>query len=316
MPCFRPMPAVRRLDGSVTFESRTRVDGCTLWLPCGQCIGCRLERSRQWAMRCMHEASLHDANCFITLTYDDDHVPADGSLDYSHFQLFMKRLRKHFSSRVAYRQDGQMRFKVVSLPVRFYMCGEYGEEFDRPHYHACLFGVNFGDRVPVRFLCQSKLFTSPTLSRLWPYGYSSIGEVNFESAAYVARYILKKITGDMADAHYNLVDSDGVVTKRVPEFNRMSLGGRGATGGIGAQWLNKFHSDVYPDGRCIVRGTECATPRYYDKRLAKSDPEVYEELMYRREMEAERFSADYSADRLAVREQVALARIRSLTRSL
>ncbi|MEO5355656.1 MAG: hypothetical protein H7835_21005, partial [Magnetococcus sp. XQGC-1] len=93
----------------------------------GQCVGCRLERSRQWAIRVMHEASQHEHNCFITLTYNDDNLPANGSLNYRHFQNFMKRLRKYY----------------VEFTVRFYMCGEYGENFARPHYHACIFAIMF-----------------------------------------------------------------------------------------------------------------------------------------------------------------------------
>ena len=119
------MPAVRMSDGSVKFVSRNKrgVEG-TLELPCGQCIGCRLERSRQWAMRCLHEASLYDSNSFITLTYDDSNLPYGGSLNYEDFQKFMKRLRKRINSK-----------------VRFYMGGEYGSEGTmRPHFHACLFG--------------------------------------------------------------------------------------------------------------------------------------------------------------------------------
>ena len=126
------MPAVRFSDGSVKFVSRNKagVEG-TLELPCGQCIGCRLERSRQWAMRCLHEASLHDFNAFITLTYSDSNLPPGGSLHYTDFQLFMKRLRKR-----------------AGMPVRFYCGGEYGESGTvRPHFHACLFGYDFPDKV-------------------------------------------------------------------------------------------------------------------------------------------------------------------------
>jgi hypothetical protein len=125
------MPAVRMVDGSVKFVSRNKkgVDG-TLELPCGQCIGCRLERSRQWAMRCLHESSLYDRNAFVTLTYDDEHLPPGGSLNYPDFQRFMKRLRKNSKS-----------------PIRFYMGGEYGESTLRPHFHVCLFGYDFPDKV-------------------------------------------------------------------------------------------------------------------------------------------------------------------------
>lgn len=269
----------------------------SLYLPCGQCVGCRLERSRQWAMRCMHEASLYKRNCFITLTYRDDCLPANGSLNYRDFQLFMKRLRKSFPN----------------SRIRFYMCGEYGEDFNRPHFHACLFNFDFEDKVPVRLLSGSgsKLFKSKTLERLWPFGYGSIGAVTFESAAYVARYVMKKVNGDRAKDHYKVVDSDGVITWRTPEFNKMSL-----RPGIGAQWMERFVSDVYPDGNVVVRGHESKSPRYYDKRYSKLDPFGHEAMIFERELASLERWEDQTDERLKVREQVATARIRSLKRTL
>lgn len=202
MPCYHPMPAVRMSDGSVSFVSRNKrgvVDD--LELPCGQCIGCRLERSRQWAMRCLHEASMHDVNSFITLTYDDEHLPVGGTLVYADFQRFMKRLRKAFEP----------------LKIRFYAGGEYGEGTSRPHFHACLFGLHFHDRKYFkRTSAGERIYTSDILSRLWPYGHSSVGNVTFQSAAYIARYCVAKVTGDLAAAHYRVVTEDGEIVDRVP----------------------------------------------------------------------------------------------------
>lgn len=296
MPCYHPIKAFRTGHGDIVFVERGDIHS-TLYLPCGQCIGCRLERSRQWAVRCMHEASLYKQNCFITLTYRDDCLPANGSLNYRDFQLFMKRLRKSFPN----------------SRIRFYMCGEYGEDFNRPHFHACLFNFDFEDKVPVRLLSGSsaKLFKSKTLERLWPSGFGSIGAVTFESAAYVARYVMKKVNGDRAKDHYLVVDEDGVVSSRTPEFNKMSL-----KPGIGADWLGKYYSDVYPDGNVVVRGFESKSPRYYDRRFSKIDPLGYEGLMYSRELAALDRWEDQSDDRLRVREQVAQARVRSLKRTI
>ena len=202
------MPAVRMTDGSVKFVSKNkRGVESTLELPCGQCRGCRLERSRQWAMRCLHESSLHDQNSFITLTYDDAHLPEGGTLVYSDFQKFLKRLRKR-----------------VGVPIRFYMGAEYGEKFKRPHYHACIFGFDFPDRIYFKKTSSGeKIYTSKILESLWPYGHSSVGNVTFESAAYIARYCVQKVTGDKATEHYRVVTEDGVVVDRVSEFNHMSL---------------------------------------------------------------------------------------------
>ena len=143
MPCFHPLRAFKTSAGEVVFTEHARYDIVTqLSLPCGQCSGCRLERSRQWAMRCVHEAAAYDCNAFITLTYDEENLPADGSLNYDHFQLFMKRLRK----------------AIEPNKVRFYMCGEYGEENGRPHFHACLFGYDFPDKVMLSVLVLVSVF--------------------------------------------------------------------------------------------------------------------------------------------------------------
>lgn len=194
MPCYHPLDAWRPIDASFSkkliFTYSPKFCGSVepdLKVPCGRCIGCRLERSRQWAIRCVHEASLHKDNCFITLTYNDENLPADRGLHYEHFQLFMKRFRK----------------AIAPAKIRFYMCGEYGEDLGRPHFHACIFGFDFPDRKLWRKSgAKSNLYRSAMLEQLWTFGYSSVGDVNFESAAYVARYIMKKISGEAAESHY------------------------------------------------------------------------------------------------------------------
>lgn len=298
MPCYHPQPAYRREDGSVVFAERGSIVA-SLFLPCGQCHGCRLERSRQWAIRCMHEAQMHKDNCFITLTYSADREGyrpdrmCDGvSLEYRDFQKFIRRLRK------AWPRD----------KIRFYMCGEYGENFSRPHFHACLFGFNFPDREPLRLIGQSKLFSSAQLTKLWGHGFCSIGEVTFESAAYIARYCMKKINGDMALPHYTDPDTGQV---RSPEFNHMSL-----KPGIGASWFTRFHGDVYPSDEVIVRGREMRPPRYYDKKIADMYPEMLEDVKLQRELDAAMHAADNTFERLAVKEVVSLAKFRNTNRSM
>lgn len=198
MPCYKPLDAWRPDRSAVSkrlmFEYNPKYCGQTmpdLQVPCGQCVGCRLERSRQWAIRCMHEAQMHKQNCFITLTYDDKHLPEDHGLHYKHFQDFMKRLRKKYGA-----------------GIRFYMCGEYGEQLGRPHFHACIFGMDFADKKLWKTTgSKSKLYRSAELEKLWTFGFSSVGDVNFESAAYVARYIMKKVTGEAATEHYRFCRS-------------------------------------------------------------------------------------------------------------
>lgn len=295
MPCFGPLAAYKPASGPISF--RAIAGASPIEIACGQCIGCRLERSRQWAMRCLHESQCHEWSSFVTLTYDDDHLPDNYSLRYSDFQLFMKRLRARYSLRQR---------------IRFFMCGEYGEVTQRPHYHACLFGVHFDDR---EFLKRMKsgcnIYTSDLLSELWPAGHSSIGDVTFESAAYVARYVVKKVTGAAAAAHYRVVDSDGVVHFRTPEFTHMSL-----KPGIGAPWYAKFASDVYPRDEVVIRGMAMKPPKYYDNLLEKFDPDTREWLDAERYKKSLRCADDATPARLRVREKDARARLSFKRRTL
>ena len=295
MACFHPLVAYRSADGSISFVDRGKGD--QLLLSCGQCIGCRLERSRQWATRCVHEASLYDDNCFITLTYNNDNVPIDVGLNYSHFQLFMKRLRKRFPNDT----------------IRFYMCGEYGENYGRPHYHACLFGFNFPDRVlHSRTGSGFFIYTSRILESLWSYGFSSVADFSFESAAYVARYVMKKITGQAAKRHYEVLDEmTGEIYNRSPEFCRMSL-----KPGIGAGWWDKFgQSDVVPRDKVVINGVEATVPRYYDKLLRRDNLLQYDDAKTRRALDNYSRRDDNTDARLSVKEQVVKARISKLHRS-
>ena len=264
-----------------------------LSLPCGQCIGCRLERSRQWALRCLHEASLYDHNWFVTFTYDDVHYP-DSGLDYLDFQKFMKRLRKKFPG------------------VRFYMGGEYGESTSRGHYHAILFNLPLDDLRPQSLLFNNqKLFLSPWLEKTWGLGNVIIGQVTFDSAAYVARYCLKKVNGDLADAHYMRVNNvTGEICKHNPEFAHMSL-----KPGIGRPWLDKFKADVFPRDYVVVKGKKCKPPKYYDRVFEKSNPDDFEWISIQRELDALSKYEDNTYARLAVKETVTHARVSTLNRN-
>jgi len=296
MPCYYPLTAYRLYEGGIVFYEPKDWQQ-QLQLPCAQCIGCRLERSRQWAIRCMHESQLHSENCFITLTYNDDHLPPDNSLNYRDFQLFMKRLR----------------FRFPKTKIRFYMAGEYGEQFGRPHFHACIFGLNFDDKETLRKSPSgSMLYRSSILEELWPFGYSSIGDVTFESAAYVARYIMKKITGNQSAVHYEGVDtSTGEVITRKSEFNKMSL-----KPGIGAGWYNLYKTDVYPHDFVVLNGKKLKPPKFYDKKFKNDNPFEWDEVLFSRETVGKLHVLDQTPERLAVQEKVLSARLTKLKRVL
>lgn len=247
MPCYHPLSAYQTAGGDVVFCERGDIVR-SLFLPCGQCIGCRLERSRQWAVRIMHEQQLYEESCVVTLTFDNEHVPR-GDVDwYPFFQKFMKRLRKKWE-------------------VRYFVCGEYGEKEWRPHFHACIFGYGFlKDRVKWKKSDAGFWqYRCPELDALWSLGVPTVGDLTFEYAQYVAKYILKKVTGTRAKPHYERVDeSTGEIYELVPEFVHMSL-----KPGIGAEWFNKFGSEVYPFDRVIARGVPTKPPKYYDRLLER-----------------------------------------------
>lgn len=239
----------------------------------------------------MHEAQMHEDNCFLTLTYDNEHLPADGSVDVRHFQLFMKRLRKRVGK------------------VRYYHCGEYGEKNWRPHYHALLFGYDFGDKRPFRVINGNTIYTSDLLRSLWPFGFSSIGAVTFESAAYVARYVMKKVNGDAANAHYERVDEEtGEVFRVRPEYTTMSR-----YPPIGAGWYQRYSSDVYPGDFVVVNGVKCKPPRAYDNFL---DEKALARVKRGRISAAQRHKEDQTPARRKVREVVLESKLRLLPRKL
>lgn len=302
MPCYTPLRGYRAREPGpsgkrrIVFKVEDGFKDLEVKVPCGQCIGCRLERSRQWAMRCLHEASLYEANCFITLTYSDECCPADGSLDVRHWQKFMKRLRKRFGAN-----------------IRFFHCGEYGDKTRRPHYHACLFNFDFPDKVLFKVTKSGhKLYNSKILSDLWPFGYAVIGGVSFESAAYVARYIVKKVTGDGAVSHYERIDPEtGEIFTLRPEYTTQSR-----RPGIASAWFKKFKSDVYPSDFVVVRGVKMRPPKFYDGQFELIDLKRFRRIKGKRKRKAAVHAADNTPDRLRVRERVQHARLKLLPRKL
>lgn len=287
MTCYRPVTAWKPDDGPISFSEKK--DHREIQIKCGQCIGCRIERRDSWAVRCFAESQCYRDNCFITLTYDDAHYPQYGSLHYPDFQRFMKRLRKKVGA------------------VRFFMCGEYGEELQRPHYHALLFGFNFADRVKCNSLrSDHDVYRSETLERLWPYGFSSIGEVTLASARYCAAYTVKRISGDRALEHYSRVmPSTGEIVQLEPEFAHMSL-----RPGIGEPWLRKYWQDLYERGHnaVIIGGRKHRIPRYFDSKMDDIVPLLMDSVEWSRFQESEKHLADNTRERLAVREVVELAK--------
>lgn len=201
-------------------------------VPCGKCMACRISRTREWAIRMQHEASCHEKNIFLTLTYNDENLPTDMSLDKNAITLFIKRLRKDLG------KD----------KIKYFACGEYGDIGKRPHYHLIIFGL--GNRKDI-FTYIGHDWRNRPFYKLssWTKGYIYIGDVNYNSCRYVAGYIQKKLNGPMGKEEYG---------ERLPPFSRQSNG------------LGKAHAlknkEAYIDKLSVtVKGVKHSLPRYYRK---------------------------------------------------
>jgi hypothetical protein len=266
--CTRPLKAyksrhVNQETGKrqIAFNKTEGFVDQPLEISCGKCMECRLAKSREWAVRAMHEASLYTENCFITLTYNEESIPEDRSVRKEVFQKFMKRLRKEIQKNDPDRK------------IRYMACGEYGSSKNRPHYHAIIFNWDDPEKKLWTIRRGNPLYRSQLLERVWQYGYSSIGEVSFNTAAYVARYCTKKLTGEKAEKEYKLLDTEtGEVIEIEPEFALISKGKNGK--GLGYGWYQKYKGDTEKEF-LTMNGHKVPIPEYYLRIMEKEEPERY-----------------------------------------
>ena len=281
MACTRPVTAWRskelNANGNrpLVFAEHKGLEGSQLKIPCHQCTGCRIEHGSGWSVRLMHESKFHMCSCFLTLTYDDEHLPEHRSLVKRDVQLFYKRVRKAFPD----------------LPIRHFTVGEYGEKTQRPHSKN-----KAGDQ----------LYTSADLDRLWGKGQCLIGSVSPQSCGYVAGYAFKKINGKRADEHYRRVDPrTGETWMLQKEFSLMST-----HPGIGYQHYANYCDSMYVRGSVIVKGRQLPIPKYYDRLLKRDDPLRLDSIKTGRFEDALAHAADQTPERLAVKEEILLAKRR------
>lgn len=307
MKAYRPLSNID--GGRLVFNPAKALNpNNPISLPCGQCIGCRIASSQETATRCYHESQMHPENAFVTLTFSDDHLPENYSITKRDLQLFIKRLRKHCGTK----------------KIRFFGSGEYGDNYGRPHYHALIFNHDFNDKQHYSTCphTNQKLYTSNSLSSLWTFGHSTTGAVTYQSAAYVARYIMKKINGDRAVDHYTRLHPLHLTYHQVePEFVLRS-------GNLGYSWFQKYKSDCFPSDFLIVDGKHTRVPRYYDQLLKKEeqprpDAKFFEALntpLYRlkkqRRISSGAHAEDQTPARLRVREFVKTSQLNRLQRNL
>lgn len=266
-----------------------------LQVPCGGCLGCRLDRARNWQNRIMHEKKYHELSCFLTLTYKPENIPAGGSLVKKHMQDFWKRLRK----------------KHGAHKIRYFMCGEYGDQNGHPHYHAIVFGLDFADKRKHSVTKRGdQIWVSEILDQLWGFGFCFLGQTTHESAGYVARYIMKKVTGEQADEHYKKVNTQtGEITNIQPEYIAMSQG-------LGRDFFDEHKDELFRRDSVIVKGKQNPLPKYYDKKMEELDPDRIKKVKRKRKQRAKKDAANNTPDRLMVREEIKKSKISTLARNL
>lgn len=274
MTCFHPLKGIYYLDkstGERKFTCKSKEKRYVRanhydyqldkeqYIPCGQCLGCRLSKSREWAIRCVCELTRHSVASFVTLTFDPLYLPKNRSVSKDFIRKWFKKFRESVRDTFGKR-------------IRFYCCGEYGSKLGRPHYHAIIFGFDFPDKTLWGRKNGQLLYVSEYLKKRWIYGFHTIGQVTMDSCQYVAQYVAKKFTNKdpfLVDKYYN---------KREPEFHHMSR-----RPGIGGDWFEEFFADVYPNDRIVHQGKTMKPPKYFDYLLEKLHPEIFCEVKRIRE---------------------------------
>lgn len=275
-------------------------------IPCGKCIGCRLEYSKQWATKGIYEAEMHKENWFLTLTYDDEHLPIgsntidpntgeeknpliSGTLRAKDFTNFIKKLRSYYERK--YNHTG----------IRFMGCGEYGESSNRAHYHCIMFNLP----IPIEMMKfheyndnQEPMYRVPEIEQIWGKGIVVAAEVNFNTCAYVARYITKKVGIPTEKDYYKCLGIE-------PEFFRMSR-----KPGIGREYYEQHKNEIYEKDQLLVRKykggmMKVKPPKYYDKLYDIENPEKFEKIKENRKKEQEKQSKlKYSKTSLYKKQQL------------
>lgn len=247
-------------------------------LPCGLCFGCRCDNARMWSLRMMHERRYHTDAWFITLTYSPQHMPANGDLNYRHLELFFKNARHHF-------QDGD-------VPFKYFACGEYGDQSLRPHYHFAAFSFTIPDlRRLFRTPGGDWYYTSELLSSVWKYGHVIVGKLEWDSAAYIARYVTKKMHGSNI-RYLDTFDPD------TGEVDHYSIERAFQSKGLGLSWYLDNEDEIWRLDACLFKNEYLVLPpRYYFKKLQERNPELALIVKEARSQNREHLFLDNSRDK-------------------
>ena len=265
---LKDKPSTWKFFGHYNYDELIKEKQDFVEVPCGQCLECRIQYTRSWANRCEIESRKSKDNYFITLTYDDEHLPPHGSLDPNDTDRFIHSIRDYF------------RHRGFKGKIRYFYCGEYGDQTFRPHYHLVLFNCPLDDltyefkqmedgrlKKHLRPNNNGDLMYSELIHKCWDYkGEISVGRFSYDTAAYVAQYCTKKINPKLKDKYAEM--------NVHPEFLRMSKG-------IGE---NGFKKELYELDNICIAGKISALPRYYDKLFKKIDVNEFVNVQRTRNM--------------------------------
>lgn len=273
----------------IVFRKKMGIISEELKVPCGRCIGCRLDYARSWMIRCVHESKMHEENCFLTLTYNDERLETrcrivdetdDDSYDYSLNRVDLTKFIKRLRGKI---------YEKYGKKIRYFACGEYGEQYQRPHYHIALFGWEPKDKVFWKEKEGVYLYKSEIVEKTWGNGYVVVGDITIESAAYIARYVVKKIVGIKANEHY-----DG----REKEYTVMSR-----AKAIGKDFWELYKTDIKKLDQCVIEGRKIKVPKLYDKLHEMENPEEYMLKIKKRKEKAIQLSSVNTEERLLEKEK-------------
>lgn len=264
--------------------------------PCGQCIDCRLDKAREWAIRCKHEASTHEKNCVVTLTYSDENLPPGGSIQPLAGPEFMKTLRDY----ERYKRQKEYMAWHPDYAIKTYGCAEYGcndprcgrawcTHNMRPHYHIILFNHEFEDKKLAKVEDGKYYYTSDILEQHWGKGGCQIMDMNFETAAYVARYVTKKLTGPGKYEHEKLRLKQGKQKHpygdKLPEQSICIA----QQSGIAKEWWDENKHKIHTNDIMHINGKMIKPTKYYDKKYEIKHPNEYKKIKEKRQKELQKY---------------------------
>lgn len=292
MGCYYPMIRAETFDGKIKISKASEdevINDAKMkkirkymykrydLIPCGKCIGCRLEYSRQWATRIMLEAKTTKNNWFITLTYNDLNVPSKTicetgtgeliektTLKKEDLQDFIKRLRRYYE------------YHYQKTNIRFYAAGEYGSETERPHYHLCIFNMPIDEDKLKKYknnVNGDALYTCEEIEKIWGKGFVTIGSLTYESAAYTARYIMKKQIGKESEDYYQGREREFTIMSRKP--------------GIGKTYYDQKNEEIYKTDKIAIRGRYTQPPKYFDELKTATDEDLMRKIKNKRKLKTE-----------------------------